>query len=509
MASRPPDLLFIILDTLRRDRLSAYGHARETSPAFDAFAADGARFTRAVSPAQWTVPAHGSLFTGVYPAEHGLTQANSRLPGSLPTLAELLRQGGYRTAAFCNNPLVGVLNNGLQRGFDEFYNYASAIPQRPFDHRKPWLRRELSKRLRPTARRIANQFALSDELFRYAVTPWFTPLWSNFVNFKGNTHHTIHDLIGYWDEIHAGGADRPLFAYVNLMGAHLPYTPTAEAVARVAPHLARDKAAAAYLRRFNTDAAAWATPPAEPLTDWQRAALLDFYDAEIAAQDAELGRLLAHLRATGALDRTTVIIAADHGETHGEHDLFGHGFDVHQELVHVPLAIRGEHFPRGAVLDETISTRRLFHTLLDEAGLRHALPEGDPNGAVAALSLSGVAAGARQHEPVARSEAFAPLNAIHVLEHRRPAVIERLGLRDMRRALYQGDWKLILRGDQPEALYRISDDPAELHDRLAEHPAQAQTLMQAAQMPLGAVEADTVEQDEQVLEHLRMLGYID
>lgn len=509
MPDRPPDLLFIILDTLRRDRLSAYGHARETSPAFDAFAADGARFTRAVSPAQWTIPAHGSLFTGVYPAAHGLTQANSRLPSTLPTLAELLQRGGYRTVAFCNNPLVGVLNNGLQRGFDAFYNYASAIPQRPFDERRPWLRRELSRRLRPAARRIANQFALSDELFRYAVTPVFTPLWSNFVNFKGNTRHTIDDLIGYWDEIHAGGADQPLFAYVNLMGAHLPYYPAPGAVARVAPHLERDKAAAAYVRRFNADAAAWATPPAEPLTGWQRAALLDYYDAEVAAQDAELGRFLAHLQAKGALDHTTVIIAADHGETHGEHDLFGHGFDVHQELVHVPLAIRGERYPRGAVLDQTISTRRLFHTLLDEAGLHHALPEGEPNGAISALSLAGAAAGDTPGEDIARSEAFAPLTAIHVLEHRRPALIERLGLRDTRRALYQADWKLILRGEQPEALYQIADDPAELHDRLADHPAQAQALMQAAQMPLSAFESDTVEQDEQILEHLRMLGYID
>ncbi len=509
MAPRSPDLLLIILDTLRRDRLSAYGHDRETSPAFDAFAAGGVRFTRAVSPAQWTIPAHGSLFTGLYPAQHGLTQASSRLPASFPALAELLRAGGYHTAAFCNNPLVGVLDNGLQRGFDEFYNYASAIPQRPFDGRRPWPRRALSRWLRPTAHRLSNQFARSDRLFRWAATPWFTPVWSRYVNFKGHTRHTVDDLTGYWDAYHAGGAAQPLFAYVNLMGAHLPYHPTAEAVARVAPRLARDRAATEYIRRFNRDATAWTTPPREPLTDWQRAALLDAYDAEIAAQDAELGRLLTHLERTGALAQTTVVIAADHGEAHGDHDLFGHGFDVHQELVHVALAVQGERFPRGRTADATVSTRRLFHTLLDEAGLTAPLPEGDPNGAIEALTLAPAANRQPDVEPVARSEAFAPNTALSVLQHRSPALIERLGLRDLRRAVVQDGWKLILRGEAPEALYDLDRDPAEADNRLATEPERARVLQAAAAPAEPIVDAETAEHDEQVLEHLRMLGYID
>ena len=73
-----------------------------------------------------------------------------------------------------------------------------------------------------------------------------------------------------------------------------------------------------------------------------------FYDAEIAHQDAHLDRLLRHLRDSGALDHTVVIIAADHGEGHGEHDLFGHGFNVYQELVHVPLVIHAPDAARRA-----------------------------------------------------------------------------------------------------------------------------------------------------------------
>src|SRR5690606_17881243 len=96
-----PNILLIILDTLRRDRLSAYGHGRETSPALDAFAQDATLFERAIAPAQWTIPAHSSIFTGLYPSAHGVTQANGQLSGMHPTLAEILRGDGYETVGFC------------------------------------------------------------------------------------------------------------------------------------------------------------------------------------------------------------------------------------------------------------------------------------------------------------------------------------------------------------------------------------------------------------------------
>ena len=115
-----PNILLIVLDTLRRDRLSGYGHTRETSPELDAFAARATVFDRAVSPAQWTIPAHASLFTGVYPSTHQLTEAHGRLSGMFPTLAEILHGAGYHTTGFCNNALLGALDNGLRRGFEHF-----------------------------------------------------------------------------------------------------------------------------------------------------------------------------------------------------------------------------------------------------------------------------------------------------------------------------------------------------------------------------------------------------
>lgn len=131
MLNKRPDIVLLVLDTQRVDRLSCYGHHLETSPAIDTLAADATLFSNAVAAAQWTIPSHASMFTGVYPSVHNAVQSYSVLPSTLPTLAERLRDGGYFTAAFCNNPLVGVINNGLRRGFYSFLNYSGLLNSRP------------------------------------------------------------------------------------------------------------------------------------------------------------------------------------------------------------------------------------------------------------------------------------------------------------------------------------------------------------------------------------------
>lgn len=506
-----PDIVLIILDTLRRDRLSIYGHNRPTSPGFDAFAARSFLFERAVAPSQWTIPAHASLFTGLYPTTHGVVEANSQLSPANPTLAEILQVGGYHTVAFCNNPLVGALDNGLQRGFDAFYNYASAVPNRPADAAQSGLRRRFRRWFRPYARRMGNQFARSDELFRLSLHPLLTPIWSKYINFKGNTAQSLDDLIAYWDSHHQGGATQPLFAFVNLMGAHLPYHPPQNLLDHLAPELRADRDAYRFINRFNADAAAWASPPEAPFNDWERAVLNGFYDAEIASQDHYLNKLLTHLLTKGG--NPCIIIAADHGEGHGEHDLFGHGFNVFQELVHVPLAL---HLPDGGAgrVPAAVSTRRLFHTILDVAGIAPPLDEADPNADVAGLSLLNLIAGASDREAgTAFAEAFPPSTFLNVLQHRSPALIERLRLRQVRRAVYTGDLKLIMRENTVENLFDVASDPAETRDLAAAWPAQSAALEQQINTFVAGLRqpADLrhAEADEKVVEQLRALGYIE
>lgn len=513
--SDQPNVLFIVLDTLRRDRLSAYGHLGETSPIFDALVPEATLFERAVAPAQWTIPAHGSMFTGLYPSVHQLTQANGVLPDGLPTLAEILQVAGYHTVAFCNNPLVGVLDNGLQRGFDHFYNYAGVSPNRPVDSRRNALRRALISRFRLLARRVSNLFARYDALFRWSLNPLWFPFLSNLVNYKGHTARSIDDLIAYWQ-----GHDRdqqPIFAFLNLMGAHLPYRPPREWLSRIAPDVSRDRHAYPFMARFNADAARWPSPLTEPLTDWQYRTLDAFYSAEIAYQDAQLRRLFDYLRASGQMDNTLLIVAADHGEGHGEHDFFGHGFVVYQELVHVPLLIAyPERFAQGQRVSTNVSTRRIFHTILNITGARTPFAEGDPNADISGLSLVSATNGHPDSEGnIAYAEAYPPLTFLNVLRHRHPELIPQKRLTDIRRGVYAGSHKLVQVGESIEGLFQPADDPTETRNLADAQPETVQSLQ--AHLARFVAETDHQRRDsalslnlsEAMRDNLRALGYFE
>lgn len=510
-----PNILLIVLDTQRRDRLSLYGYERETSPALDQFAATATVFERAISPAQWTIPAHASMFTGLYPGAHGLTQGYSHLSGLYPTLAEILQGVGYHTAGFCNNPLVGVLDNGLQRGFERFYNYAGASVSRPFTRPlSPW-QQALEERWQRFARPTQNQFAHSERLFRASMNPLLVPLWTRFINYKGNTQQSIDDLIAYMGQHRAGGDAQPLFTFINLMGVHLPYRPPQTTLDRVAPGVTRP--AYRFMRRFNSEAARWATPTDPPLQDWEAQTLTDFYDAETLNQDRHLARLFDYLKASGALDDTLVMIVADHGEAHGDHGYVGHSFVVHQELVHVPLIVHDPdgRFSSGSRVLTTVSTRRIFHTALDITGVAPPLDDSDPNAAVARLTLEQATGGRPDTERgVAFVEAFPPSTILDLLQHRRPGLLDRLRLRAVRRGIYDGVHKLALVDDTVEGVYDTLNDPTESHDLTTDNPALTARLQRklAAFIKESGPDADSQgggQVDETVVENLRALGYIE
>lgn len=118
MSSRP-NVLLIVLDTTRADFFSSYGYDRPTTPKIDALTADAVLFTRAFATSFWTLPSHASLFTGLYPTEAGATSETNFLPAEASTIAERLRDGGYRTYAAVANPWV-TAERGLAQGFEEF-----------------------------------------------------------------------------------------------------------------------------------------------------------------------------------------------------------------------------------------------------------------------------------------------------------------------------------------------------------------------------------------------------
>jgi uncharacterized sulfatase len=382
-AKPPPDVLFLVLDTLRADRLSCYGYPRETSPNIDRFAADGVLFERAISPAQWTIPSHASFFTGEYPTTHMTTQIYDRHGDDQLVLAEALHQAGYRTASFCNNPLLGVVENNLDRGFEERYNYGGALPERPpvadsRPNRMARLLQSLLRRLRRLTTPIQDIFARNDFMLRLALHPWIVPLWQPHLNFKGNTVQSLRDLVGYLRTRHRQGSQRPLFTFVNLMETHLPYRLPKRFIRRFAPYYRQDREAREFMQAYNHEHYRWMIPLSEPLTELQDRVLNDMYDGEVAYQDHLLRNLFNHLNKPEVRDNTLVIITSDHGEGLNNHDFVGHSLVAYDDLVHVPLIVRyPRRYPAGRRVSGSVSARRIFHSILEAAGVH---PTGNGGG---------------------------------------------------------------------------------------------------------------------------------
>ncbi|MEM9215311.1 MAG: sulfatase [Cyanobacteria bacterium P01_F01_bin.150] len=515
-----PDIIFIVLDTQRADRLSCYGYPLPTSPHLDTLAADATLFKGAVSAAQWTVPSHTSMFTGLYPSVHGVQQSYSVIPDDLTTLAERLDAGGYFTAGFCNNPLVGVINNGLRRGFQSFLNYSGLLTSRP---NEAGLRRGLVGRYRQMFKRllagglnqVQDAFARSDLLLALSFSPLMVPLWQTALSFKGNTAKSLEDAAQLLIQRKGLDTDQPIFSFVNLMGVHMPYHPPRKYVEKFAPNVIKDKAARHYLRQFNSDIYGWLAPLAGTLTEQQKVTLDGMYDAEVANQDAQLGRFFQQLKQHGVLDNTLVIICADHGEHLGEKQFIGHSLSLYNELVRVPLIIRdpGHNFPRGTVRSDVVSTRRLFHSVLTAAGLASDEER--------SLSLAN-SAGDDPEDRYVFSEAIPPENVVTLLQKRQPELVRDRACDQTRRAVWIGNHKLIETGPITSGrhgleLYDFIDDPDETLNLSEILPENAEILQDCLDGFVGQASSSSTMatvrapgfDDPQVQQRLRDLGYLE
>jgi arylsulfatase A-like enzyme len=455
------------------------------------------------------MPSHASLFTGRYVREHGLTQTRAVLPAALPTLAERLAAGGYHTAAFCNNPLVGVVNNGLRRGFASFLNYAGLLTSSPNQAgQRPGLlgryRQFFKRTLAALLGRVQDAFARSDLLLALSFTPLMVPLWQTALSFKGNTARSLRDAARLLVERRGLASDQPVFAFINLMGTHAPYHPRPEQLARFAPHVERDPVARRYLRRFNSDVYGWLAPLSTPLGPEDKATLDGVYDSEVASQDEQVGRFLATLRSTGVLDRTLLIVCADHGDHLGEKHLVGHSFAAFNEVVRVPLIIRdpADELPSGAVRTEPVSLRRVFHTALASAQV--ATDE------ERRLSL---AAGPAADGAAVFVEAEPPVNVVELVRRHHPELLRRHGYDRRCRAVIAGDEKLIAFDGGRQALFDLREDLAETTDLLPLLPERADALAALLASAEGIAQLSVAERAEEddplVRRRLRDLGYLE
>ncbi len=519
-----PNIIFIVLDTHRADRLGCYGYSRGTSPHLDAFAAHATVFENAISPGQWTIPAHASMFTGEFPTTHGTFQSSHALDARFRTLAERLKTLGYQTVGFCNNPLVGVLNNNLKRGFDLFYNYGGAIPTVP-EKKKRGLAKILdqiwsryTQLLRKISYPVQNLIAQNDTVFNFILNPLLVPLWSKHAHFKGDAPTSIRDLVEFLEERKGEeppGVPQPLFLFLNVMETHLPYDLPEKFIAKFAPIMKQNPQARAFMNRYNTQALHWLLPMKKPFTPMEYETLSSMYDAEVAYQDEALGQLLTQLDTPYHRENTLVIIVGDHGEMLGEHQIMGHGLGVYQELIHVPLILRYPGQRAGSRVTAPVSITHLFHTVMDAVHVEAVETAYAPEMDVRSCSLLPLAKQTGTAPANVISEAFPPEHVINIMKKRTPELLKDFPSEANHWAVYRQGFKLIEIENRWGELYHLPSDPKEDHP--LENPEQTGAMRYelgsfleraAARQPDHLSEGISLD-DEQLRQRLRGLGYME
>jgi arylsulfatase A-like enzyme len=444
-----PSVVLIVLDTVRARNVSAYGYARATTPHLDALAAEGVRYPAAATPGTWTPPAHASLFTGLFPWQHGagLPDAAAALGDGITTLAEVLSARGYATAAVVANPTLGAASQQGQ-GFRHYDVRASrrVLPSfLPLPYRV-W--------------RFLARGSVVPDLMEWTPMPW-------------RSAEVITDSAARW--LRQRPASQPYLLFVNYMDAHTPFTRPP-----------------GFADRWPGRVRGWPWRGLPGTMETSRVVALDaveqghmmaLYDGSLSSLDHHLGRLLDLLRALPGYDDTWVVVTADHGEMLGEHGRLGHDCQLYEEVLRVPLVIRA---PRGVRLpapdpEHPLELVDVAPLLLDALGLP-PLPATSAVGTRPETLAMGTCACARRH-PAMHAEQVA--------------------------ALVEGHLKY-LEEDGRGRLFDLSADPGEALDlgpRRPDDMARLRARLQSWRATLVRVAPPAVAEEGEKNEALRALGY--
>ncbi|MBS1786582.1 MAG: sulfatase-like hydrolase/transferase [Acidobacteria bacterium] len=334
-AAKPdaPNVLLIVMDTVRAQSLSLYGYERETSPQLARFARRGVVFDQAISTAPWTTPSHAALFTGHYPFECS-TDWDKPLDGRYPTLAETLGANGYATAGFIANTFGCGYETGLDRGFLHYEDYSATVGESLISSS------------------LLRSLIHSDSLRRL--------LGNHQVVTRKSAAEINHDFLAW----QARQRSRPFFAFLNYLDAHEPYLPPPPFNWKFGTSAHKDQYQARHDLRISFRYGR------EHLSAEETQAEIDDYDGAIAYLDQQIGLLLEELERRGTLKNTLVVITADHGESFGEHKDYGHGNSLYLSLLHVPLlVVYPARVPPNRRIADPISLRDLPGTILDLTGI--------------------------------------------------------------------------------------------------------------------------------------------
>ena len=464
--STRPNVVLIVMDTVRADHTSVNGYGLDTTPHLQALAQDAVVYGNTISASDFTLTSHASLFTGMYPSWHGAycqppdAVYGRELTKQFPTVAELLKSSGYATLGVAANLYLRA-DFGLERGF-EFFRIPRPVPLLPGDSRyllRRGVRRVLS---------YAFDTAQFDRLYSFGEDideELFSALDRRAVSVGKAT------------------ADSPFFAFLNYMDAHFPYvapSPFDRKFAGRRPRITQDD-----LEDEQAEISAGRPVPG------YRPHSLSQYDGGIAYTDAQIGKVVEWLKQHNAYDNTMIVVTSDHGESFGERNHVGHANSAYQNLLHVPLLIKYPHGGHRGAESHPVSLIDVAPTILSTLGV--PVPP-----TMQGRNLTG--AGASEPRPIF-SETF-PCPVIHPPECPDGCTSQ---------AIFSWPYKYIVTSNGKRELFDVGTDPDEatnLAIRLEPQARQLNADLNLWTKIKPAQSKQTHKVDADALKNFKSLGYV-
>ncbi len=454
-----PNIVLITLDTLRADHLGCCGYPFGTSPSIDALAEEGVVFESAFSCMATTSPAHASIFTSLYPIQHQVLKNGHRLDGAFTTLAEKMKKIGYRTVGVASTHQHFMKSN-LDQGFEIFND--PVLTDVPDEKMKDFI--------------DAGGYRRADK----------------------NVDRILEELNGL-------GRGEKYFLWAHFFDPHDPCLPPNEHLEAVTPGTPAEREAyVQYLLNEQRLDPGVCEGGLEEMVDKVLA-----YDGEIHFMDAEIGRLVESVEKMGFEGETVWIITTDHGEGLGNHQWFGHGRNVYNELIRVPLIVRFSSGnggsggvpadPEARRTDRVVQIVDLLPTILELAGSEAGGQAYPMQGTSLVPLINGGDSESGPGVAFAQRRHFAPRSKKPKAEKG-----EKFSLQD-------SDWKYIFWSDGGDEFYNLKDDPFELENLIENDSAVKEKFRTALRRKIEALREGVAIRPKfvspETIERLKELGY--
>jgi len=341
------NVIIILLDAVRYDHLGCYGYGRETSSNIDRLAANGVIFENAFAQSSHTGESVPSLFTSTYPSTHNVRMLTSALPKNILTLPSIFKLHGYKTAIFSTNPNVST-TFGYNIGVDDFIGPRLDLIKSTI----------LSHLLTSFSLKVPVLGEVSNYIFRFTYSLFPS---KNSLN-STDASLVTQKIISWLSE----NQDEPFFLYIHYTGGHSPYIPPKPYDRLFDPDYP-NKPVANYPESLGIF-----LPFSEGKSMPQRELenLIAQYDGEIFYHDINLRFLFNHLTKLGLDNKTIMVLTSDHGEEFFDHNGWGHGHSLFDEVIHIPLIFYGPGLiPEGKRIQELVELVDIFPTLCSLCGI--------------------------------------------------------------------------------------------------------------------------------------------